>query len=95
MASIPCNYEINVSKNGMHFCKIELAETFPEAAIKKADAIREIFGNDYKIDMTYWECKGYAVPITLEEKLEAAEKQVKIKELNEGNKSIRFEKEVR
>ena len=95
MSAIPSNYEINVSKDGRHFCKIELPEALPEIAIKKAEIIREIFGDDYKIDMTYWECLGHSVPITLEEKLEAAEKQVKIEELNEGNKSIRFEKEVR
>ena len=40
MSAIPSNYEINVSKDGRHFCKIELPEALPEIAIKKAEIIK-------------------------------------------------------
>jgi len=63
--SIPDNYEINVAKKrnpddeyGIHFCKIQLNEVFPVAAEEKLDFFRKLFGADYHVSMTHWECRG-------------------------------------
>lgn len=65
MASIPSNYEINVAKKrnpedkyGIHFCKIEISEYLEVKAKEKLDFFRELFGNEYHVSMTYWDCKG-------------------------------------
>lgn len=58
MASVSNNYEINVAKNGTHWCKIQLPDTFEVEAEKKLKQIREIFGEEYHISMTYWNCYG-------------------------------------
>ncbi len=58
MASIPDNYEINVAKDGKHFCRIQLSESFDEKAEEKLNIIRQIFGDDYQISMTLWTCRG-------------------------------------
>ena len=65
MASIPSNYEINVAKKrnpkdkyGLHFCKIQLSTNLEEKAEEKLKFFRELFGNDYNVTMTYWECHG-------------------------------------
>jgi len=66
MASIADNYEINVAKKrnpddkyGVHFCKIELPEWDNEA---QAECIlmllRELFGDEYRLSMTHWTCRG-------------------------------------
>ncbi len=68
MASIPCNYEINVAKKrnkddkyGIHYCRIELPDTFRANAVEKLKVIKETFGDEYNVTMTYWECRGYEV----------------------------------
>ena len=58
MASIPDNYEINISKNGKHWCKVELPDSFAEQAEEKLNFLRELFGDEYHISMIRWECKG-------------------------------------
>lgn len=64
MASIPDNYEINISKrtkqypNGVHWGKLEIPERQKEKAEEKLNFLRELFGNDYHISMTHWECRG-------------------------------------
>ena len=65
MASIPCNYEINVAKKrnpedkyGIHYCKIELGSCLEETAEKKLEFIRNIFGEEFNVSMTYWDCRG-------------------------------------
>lgn len=58
MASIPDNYEINISKNGKHWCRVELPDSFTEQAEEKLNFLRELFGDEYHISMIRWECKG-------------------------------------
>lgn len=56
--SIPDNYEINVSKEGNHYCRIQLSETFEDKALEKLNALREMFDDEYKLSMTHWICRG-------------------------------------
>ena len=65
MASVPYNYEINVAKRsskddlyGIYFCKIEIPETFEKDAEKKLEFLRNLFGEDFHLSMTYWKCSG-------------------------------------
>ena len=63
MASIPCNFEINVAKKATdkvsyHFCRIEIPEVIESEARKKLELIRRIFGDDYNVSMTFWNCYG-------------------------------------
>lgn len=65
MASIASNYEINVAKKrrlddpyGVHFCKIQLSESFEDNAEEKLKFLRELFGDEYHVSMTYWKCSG-------------------------------------
>ena len=37
MASIHDNYEINVAKNGKHYCRIELPDAFEKGYLEKPD----------------------------------------------------------
>ena len=64
MASIQDNFEINVATKRAdgrwnHFCKIELPEYAEDQAKAKLDKLREIFGDEYKLDMTHWVCCGH------------------------------------
>ncbi|MCR5453165.1 MAG: hypothetical protein K6F00_11115 [Lachnospiraceae bacterium] len=70
MASIPSNYEINVAKKrnkddeyGIHYCRIELSDTFRENAEEKLKFIREKFGDEFNVTMTYWECCGHKIEV--------------------------------
>ena len=63
MASIQDNYEINVAKKRAddrwtHFCKIELPDCLVGDAKAKLDELRAVFGDEYKLDMTHWVCRG-------------------------------------
>lgn len=65
MASVTNNYEINVAKKrrpddeyGTHFCKIQLSTIFEEEAEEKLQFFRDLFGEEYHISMTYWQCVG-------------------------------------
>lgn len=58
MASIPNNYEINIAKDGKHWCRVELPDVFPGQAEEKLKFLRKLFGEDYHISMTYWVCDG-------------------------------------
>ena len=65
MASIENNYEINVAKKrfpddqyGIHFCRIQLPEHFEKDAEEKLKFMRELFGDEFNISMTYWRCFG-------------------------------------
>ena len=67
MASIPNNYEINVAKKrkpddeyGVHFCKIQLSESFDNKAEEKLQFFRELLGDMYNVTMTHWVCRGEA-----------------------------------
>lgn len=66
MASIPSNFEINVAKKrnpedkyGTFFCNIEIKVPFESLAEEKLVFFRELFGEEYHVSMTYWECKGH------------------------------------
>lgn len=64
--SISDNYEINVAKKqnpddkyGIHFCKIQLSREWnDEMAEEKLQFFRELFGDEYNVSMTHWECCG-------------------------------------
>lgn len=63
--SIPDNYEINIAKKrnpedqyGVHWCKVQLSDSFEEQAEEKLKFLRELFGEEYNISMTKWECRG-------------------------------------
>ena len=63
--SIPDNYEINVAikqnptdKYGKHWCKIQLPDSFEEQAEEKLAILREMFGDQFNVTMTKWECRG-------------------------------------
>lgn len=58
MAAIPDNFEINVAKDGRHYCKIELPVAFKEQAMDKLAELRSIFGDEYHLSMTKWICYG-------------------------------------
>ena len=65
MASVPMNYEINVAKKenkddqyGRHFCKIQIPEVLEENAEEKLEFIRKVFGDDFHVSMTRWDCLG-------------------------------------
>ncbi len=58
MSSVPDNYEINVAKDGKHYCRIQLSEQFEEKAKEKLDFLREIFGNEFELKMIHWICRG-------------------------------------
>ena len=64
MASVPCNYEINVAlktpsyPNGKHYCKIELPDSFEEEAEKKLNLIRQRLGKEFHVSMIHWNCLG-------------------------------------
>ena len=59
--SITDNYEINVAKDGKHYCKIELPDRLEELAMKKFIELKKLFGDNYDLSMTYWECRGYDI----------------------------------
>ena len=68
MARVANNYEINVAKKsfpsdeyGIHYCCIEIPETGVREARQKLAEIREIFGKEYNVNMTYWDCRGIDV----------------------------------
>ena len=65
MASVSNNFEINVAKKrkpddkyGVHFCKIQLPCNFEIEAVILLDFFRKLFGEEYHVSMTYWECYG-------------------------------------
>lgn len=63
---IPSNYEVNVSLLGVHYCKIELSETFPELATKKFKELEEIFKakyEEFELTLTHVVCYGKDVTI--------------------------------
>lgn len=63
MASVSNNYEINVAKGREHYCRIQLSESYEEEAKEKLKELREIFGDEYRLTMTYWLCKGIRVDV--------------------------------
>lgn len=53
-------YYINVAKKknpedkyGVHFLRIELPEHFEEDAVEKLKFVRELFGDDFHVELTY------------------------------------------
>lgn len=53
-------YYINVAKKknpedeyGVHFLRIELPEHFEEDAVKKLKFLKELFGDEFNVDMSY------------------------------------------
>ena len=65
MASIPNNFEINVAKDThndgvryVHYCRIELPDTLSTLAMKKFKEVVDLFGEGYKLTLTYNECHG-------------------------------------
>jgi hypothetical protein len=61
---VECHFEVNVSIEGAHFCRIVLPSSLNrEAAIQRAQTIRTRFGRPYKIDLTWIECHGESVAI--------------------------------
>ena len=67
MASIPSNYEINVAKKlnpddkyGIDLCKIQLPGDIwnDKLAEEQLKFFRELFGEEYHLSMTHWECIG-------------------------------------
>ena len=59
-------YEINVAKKIMershHYCKVMLPPTTTEAEAKeKLEELKQIFGEDYALDLLYWECVGHHI----------------------------------
>lgn len=63
MASIQPNYEINVSKKGnegrwYHYCRIELGYRLRDEAVNRLEELRKIFGDEYKLELCYWDCQG-------------------------------------
>ena len=65
MSSIPDNFEVNIAKKrrpgdeyGVHFCKIQLPESFEKDAEEKLNFLRELFGEEYVVTMIHWKCRG-------------------------------------
>lgn len=64
MSSVPDNYEINVAKKRAsdgrfeHYARIQLPDIFEEQALDKLFFLRELFGSEYKLDLTHWVCRG-------------------------------------
>lgn len=62
---IESNYQINVSKNGIHEYLIELGAISNKEAIEKFRNIlimHQLLSDDYECDLTYVECVGH--PLT-------------------------------
>ena len=63
---IPDHYEINVSRptakcpNGEYFCRIEIDDSLilPQIAEERCRILREIFPDEFKLDMTRVRCYG-------------------------------------
>jgi len=45
-------FELNVSYNGHHYCRIAIPETSEELAKIKCAVIRRKFGTDYEVSLT-------------------------------------------
>ena len=63
MASVSPNYEVNVSKrqpNGKYwfYCRIELGQRIRNDAVSRFEELKTIFGNEYKLELIYWDCTG-------------------------------------
>lgn len=58
---IPCNYELNISRNGGHFARIELGQLLKADAFGKFEEFKARFpANDgFKVTMRYVECIGH------------------------------------
>lgn len=74
--TIPCNYWINVAKLKTDYtgrvyygfwCKIQLEETFEEKAIEKFETLKNMFGDEYKLDLEYTECYTHIISTNYEE----------------------------
>lgn len=65
MSSVPNNYEINIAKRtklypqGEHWGRLQIPEWRKEDAEAKLHFLRELFGDEYHISMTYWNCSGH------------------------------------
>lgn len=70
---IQSNYEINVSRlykkpldkeaRYHHYCKIELGSDLPEVISEKVHELREIFPEDFKLDLMHIECYGKEIEL--------------------------------
>lgn len=57
-------FEINVSLNGKHFCRIAIPETIEADAFRKARDIRATFGPAFNVTMIKWNDVGKELDIS-------------------------------
>lgn len=55
---IPQNYYINVCKNGIHYCNIELGDCMEKVAEKKMDELVDIFPENFELFLMHVTCYG-------------------------------------
>lgn len=61
---VPYNYEINVSKNGIHYCHIELrGVNLERQAVEKLKELRTFFPEDFELTLTHVICYGERVEV--------------------------------
>jgi len=56
---IESNYEINVAKNGIHYCRIELGNIMNPVA--KFDELRKFFPSEYQLTLMRVSCIGKGI----------------------------------
>lgn len=63
MAHVSPNYEINVAKRHpattpQHYCRIELGFMSERKAKEMLEELKEKFGEEFVLSLTYWYCAG-------------------------------------
>ena len=56
------HYEINIAKEGKHWATVTIPYYPESAAVEKLNYLKSIFGDEFKITMTYWESRGIVKP---------------------------------
>ena len=56
---IPDGYNINISKNGKFFGRLEITDVaFVEDAVDRFKELRDIFPDEYKLTLQHVTCRG-------------------------------------
>lgn len=60
MGSLESRYILNISRDGMHYCRIEMHINITSEILKKCKEIRARFPKEegFKLDLTYWAIAG-------------------------------------
>lgn len=65
------HYEINIAKRESsgytysdvrHWGRVIISTYDEKEAVEKLEYLRKLFGDEFKVSMTYWTCRGEAKP---------------------------------